>query len=215
MISMRFGSRALAHVRFAISPLVEAMRSVAALDDPAGQALHLPWTVEARRATQDLDLDLLRAFLPEVGYSPDFVHPPPSSPLTELEEELEVVLATPPEEVRRELERAYRHAPMPAVLRPLYDDPRSGVPALVELLRAYWQRALEPHWPRVPALLEGGVLHRARQMADGGARRLFADIDPSVSWSEGVLRIDKRAEQELDLEDRGLLFVPRLFVWPT
>ena len=49
---------------------------------------------------------------------------------------------------------------------------------VVELLRAYWERALAPHWPRVRALLEGDVLHRARQMADGGAERLFADVDP-------------------------------------
>ena len=35
------------------------------------------------------------------------------------------------------------------------------------------------------------MLHRARQMADGGAERLFADVDPTVSWADNVLSIDK------------------------
>jgi DNA-binding transcriptional ArsR family regulator len=85
---------------------------------------------------------------------------------------------------------------------------------LVDLLRAYWDRALAPHWPRLQAVLEGDVLYRARQIADGGAERLFADVDPTVSWADGVLRIDKRFEETLDLEERGLLFVPSVFIWP-
>src|SRR4029453_2677479 len=86
---------------------------------------------------------------------------------------------------------------------------------VVELLRVYWDRAMAAHWPRLRALLEGDVLHRARQMADGGAERLFADGDPTVSWADGVLSIDKgRIEQDVDLEDRGLLFVPSAFSWP-
>jgi hypothetical protein len=100
------------------------------------------------------------------------------------------------------------------VLEPFVDDPATAVAGLAELLRAYWDRALRDHWPRVRALLEGDVLHRARQMADGGAGRLFADLDPAVTWADGVLRIEKGIERTLDLEDRGLLLVPSVFVWP-
>src|SRR5204863_163918 len=80
---------ALERVRFAISPLIETMRSVSVLRDPSGQALHLPWVAEARRATRDLDLRMLTALQPTGVYSPDFVHPPPSGPLAELEDELQ------------------------------------------------------------------------------------------------------------------------------
>ena len=52
-------------------------------------------------------------------------------------------------------------------------------------------------------------------MADGGAEQLFADIDPTVSWEHGLLRIVKRAEETVDLGERGLLFVPSVFVWPA
>ena len=79
----------------------------------------------------------------------------------------------------------------------------------------YWDRSLAAHWPRLRALLEGDVLYRARRMADGGAQQLFADIDPAVSWKDGVLRIVKRAEATVELDERGLLFVPSVFVWPA
>jgi Family of unknown function (DUF5937)/Helix-turn-helix domain len=216
MITLRFGPAALAHVRFAISPLVEVRRSRRLLDDPAAGALHLPWVVEALKLTADLDLSLLRALDPTGVYTPDFVSPPPDTPLAELEDELAVVAATPPEQARAEVERSYRRKPpLPGVLEPFVADPAAGLAEVVALLRVYWERTLAPHWPRVRALLEGDVLHRARQMADGGAERLFADVDPTVSWADGVLSIDKGSvEQDVDLRDRGLLFVPSAFAWP-
>jgi hypothetical protein len=217
MITLRFGPAALAHVRFAISPLVEVGRSRRLLDDPAAGALHLPWLVEALERTADLDLSLLRALDPTGVYTPDFVSPPPDTPLAELEDELAVVAATPPEQARAEVERSYRRKPpLPAILEPFVADPAAGLAEVVALLRVYWERALAPHWPRVRALLEGDVLYRARQMADGGAERLFADVDPTVSWADGVLRIDKGSvEQDVDLRDRGVLFVPSAFAWPN
>jgi hypothetical protein len=216
MITLRFGPAALAHVRFAISPLVEVRRSRRLLDDPAAGALHLPWVVEALELTADLDLSLLRALDPTGVYTPDFVSPPPDTPLAELEDELAVVAATPPEQARAEVERSYRRKPpLPGVLEAFVADPAAGLAEVVALLRVYWERTLAPHWPRVRALLEGDVLHRARQMADGGAERLFADVDPTVSWADGVLSIDKGSvEQDVDLRDRGLLFVPSAFAWP-
>jgi DNA-binding transcriptional ArsR family regulator len=213
MIEMRFGAAALANVRFAISPLLEAMRSVKVLDDPGGQALHLPWVVEARRLARDLDLEPLRALQPTGSYSPDFIHPPPASPLADIEDELARMTETPPAEIRAELSRGYRA--LPPALEPLHSDPATGVRDLAALVRAYWERVLAPHWPRIRALLEGDVLHRARQIADGGAERLFADLDPTVTWRENTLRIDKRVDDTLDLGDRGLLFVPSVFVWPA
>ena len=215
MITVRFGADALARVRFAISPLIESQLSVRVLADPGAQALHLPWAAEARRQTADLDLGVLRALQPEDVYSPDFVHPPPAGPLAELEDELSLMVATPAEQVRNEVRDSYRDRPLPPVLEPFVEHPGDAVIALAQLVRAYWDRVLASHWPRLRALLEGDVLHRARRMADGGAERLFAGIDPTVSWEQGVLRIDKRAETTVDLGERGLLFVPSVFVWPA
>src|SRR5512133_138140 len=206
MITLRFGPAALAHVRFAISPLVEVRRSRRLLDDPGAGALHLPWVVETRKLTADLDLSLLRALDPTGVYTPDFVSPPPDTPLAELEDELAVVAATPPEQARAEVQRSYRRKPrLPDVLERFVADPAAGLAEVVALLRVYWERTLAPHWPRVRTLLEGDVLHRARQMADGGADRLFADVDPTVSWADGVLLVtDPRWQPTLVYPARGV-----------
>lgn len=215
MIRMRFGTDALAHVRFAVSPLIETHGSVKVLDDPGGQALHVPWSIEARRRADDLDLSVLRALQPRGVYTPDFVHPPPTGPLAELEDELAQMVATPTGEVRAEVRDSYRGRPLPPVLAPFLTDPAAAVRDLAQLIRVYWDRTLAGHWPRIRALLEGDVLYRARQIADGGAQRLFADIDPTVRWADDVLSIDKRADETIELDERGLLFVPSVFVWPA
>jgi len=214
MVTLHLGPEDVANVRFAISPLMELGNSVRALDHPEAKALHLPWVAATRELVADVDLALLRALQPRKAYTPDFVSPPPHSPLGELEEELAEMLATPPEQVRRELRRAYEGRAFPAVLAPLLDDPARELPALADVFRAYWERALAPHWPRIRALLEGDVLHRARRLADGGAQLLFADIHSEVSFAEDTLRIDMPYEITAALAGRGLLFVPSAFTWP-
>ena len=214
MIVMRLGAESLAHVRFAVSPLTEAMRSVHALEDPGSRAIHLPWVAATRKAVAGLDLAPLRALVPGDVYTPDFTSPPPAGPLVELEDELAAMLAVPSERVAAEVARTYRGRPMPPALEPFVTRPERAVAGLADLVRAYWDAALAPSWPRIRALLQGDVLHRARTLADGGARRLFADMDPAIAWAGGELRIRKRAEASLDPGDRGLLFVPSVFVWP-
>jgi DNA-binding transcriptional ArsR family regulator len=215
MITLRFGTDALAHLRFAVSPLLETIESVRVLDDPAAHALHEPWVANARRLAGALDLDVLRALQLTDAYSPDFLHPPPLSPLVDFEDELERMAATPPEQVRYEIDRSYAGRPLPVALEPFLDRPDAAIRELATLLRDYWQLTLAPHWPRIRMLLQGDVVYRSRQIADGGAERLFGDLHPSVSWDDDVLRIDKPAEGSLELDRRGLLLMPSVFLWPT
>src|SRR3954447_4370714 len=141
MVTLRLGSEDVANLRFAISPLMELHASVRALEHPEAQALHLPWVVATRSRVADVDLALLQALHPAKAYTPDFVDPPPRTPLEELEDELELMLATPPERVRFELLRAYQGRAMRAGPEPLLRDPARELPALADLFRAYWERA--------------------------------------------------------------------------
>jgi DNA-binding transcriptional ArsR family regulator len=214
MLALRFGATDVAEVRFAISPLIELMRSVRALDEPAAHALHLPWIVEARERTRGLSLEVLLALQPPGVYSPDFINPPPARPLVELEEELTGMTRVPPDQIRTEVMAAYAGRRMPDVLEPFVRNPARAVDGLIALLREYWARTLAQHWPRIRSVLDGDLLYRAREMTLGGARRLFNDIDPTVSWRDDVLWLKKPVAAEIDLNGQGLLLVPSVFVWP-
>jgi DNA-binding transcriptional ArsR family regulator len=216
MLIIRFGRTDLANVRFAISPLFEVHRSVRALENPAARALHLPWIrfAQAQERVSAEDLALLRALQPVDVYTPDFIHPPPSSPLARIDDELDEMLSTPARRVREEIRFAYRDLPLPDVLLPFLKDPAAAVAGLAEIIRNYWRVLLEPHWGRLRMVLEGDVLYRAREIADGGETLLFSDLHPEAWFEEGTLHVEKPWHDEISLDGRGLLLVPSAFVWP-
>jgi DNA-binding transcriptional ArsR family regulator len=216
MIHARFHTEALTRVRFAISPMFEMTLSIRALNDPAGSAIHLPWTERALLHSAGLDLSTLIALTSSTTYNPDFVNPPPDHPLVDFEEELAVMTATPASQIRAEVQGAFKGVPVPDVLVPFIKTPRRATEQLAELMRVYWERCLADDWPRIRSLLEQDVLYRARQIADGGTARLFCDLDPAVGWKDGVLRIEcgDECESDLNLDGRGLLLMPSVFVWP-
>jgi DNA-binding transcriptional ArsR family regulator len=213
MIAYRFGRDDLLHTRFAISPLFELQASLTALRDPGARSVHRPWVDAARRRLAGFDYAMLDALVPDRGYAPDFFAPPPRSPLPDVGEELERVRRTPPEQVRREVGWRFQ-GDVPAIARPLLDDPARGVAVLADVMAGYWERALAPGWGALRALLETDIRHRAGRLADGGALELFAGLDPGVRWREGTLEVEASADAEVDLGGRGLQLVPSAFIWP-
>src|SRR5947209_9831932 len=205
MIEARFDTEALTKVRFAISPVFEVTRSAKALRDPSYAALHLPWVERALPHVAELELAPLFALQNAPVYNPDFVNPPPSTPLVEFEDELQTMLATPDEQIAYEVRYAYEGAPLPAVLEPFVTEPRQAIEALAELMREYWLRCHAGNWARMRSLLEHDVLYRSRQIADGGTARLFCDLAEGLTWREGVLRIPGSCDGSLDVDERGLL----------
>jgi DNA-binding transcriptional ArsR family regulator len=214
LISYRFGRDDLLRTRFAVSPLFELAASLRALRDPGGHSVHLPWAREARARLAGLDYSLLDALHPSGPYAPDFVAPPPQTPLPVFEEELARVRATPPERARLEVGWTFVGREVPAVARPLLDDPASALPGLVDLMAEYWARALEPVWDLIRAVLEADIRQRARHLAGGGALELFAGLHPDVRWHDGALLVDRRHEATVELAGRGLQLVPAAFGWP-
>ena len=213
MVEFVFGPEDVARVRFAFSPNWELVSSLRALRRPAAHALHLPWVQEARQALRGFDMSVLFALAPAEGYSPDFWAQPPDTPLPDFEEGLEAIRRVPADVVRTEIHRMHGSRP-PAALRPLVERPKAGLKALTETMRSYWDRTLAHHWPRVRSLLEGEVLHRARQMTLGGAELLFHDLHDQVRWDRDRLRIGIRYDAVIALEGRGLLMLPSAFYWP-
>jgi DNA-binding transcriptional ArsR family regulator len=212
----------LAETRFAFSPIWELVLSLRTLQDPAKHALHIPWVGHTREVTASLDLSLLLALAPSRGYMPDFITPPPETPFPDFEEELERLLSTPHEQVTDDMRR-YRAGrdDLPEAALVIEKDPDAGLERLVSQMRIYWKTALEGEWQRIRALLEGDVLHRARQLALGGADALFADLHRSIVWDGGLLQVVKEhscashpTDVEIDCGGRGLVLIPAVFAWP-
>ena len=212
MIEYRFGPEDVARTRFAISPLWETAAAIRALRNPSVAALHVPWVKKIRPRMKGLDLSLALALLPRKGYIADFLTPPPTSPLMSFEDELELVCATSPELVRHDVEILVRNGNPRQALEPYLDDPRGSVEALADALAEFWERALEPDWPRIRSLLEADILYRSRLLTEGGVSLLFSDLHREVTWLDGTLEIKCTcAVPNLALDGRGLLLVPSAF----
>jgi DNA-binding transcriptional ArsR family regulator len=216
VITYRFTTEDLLHIRFAISPLFDLTWSMQALREPGKHSLHLPWVRAARQRLEGFDWGLIGVIQDHgsSGYVPDFISPPPTTPLADLASELERVRATPPERIALELGWRFRGDEVPAVARPLLEDPARHVDALVAQMAGYWERAVAPWWPAIRAVLEADIHDRARRLSAGGALSVFADLHPSVRWRDGAIEVERRHQQDVDLRGRGLLLVPAAFAWP-
>lgn len=227
MVRMELGVEDLANMRFGISPLAEAVRSLRALSDPAQHTLHLPWLRAIRPRLEPNDVALLEALIgpsripsdyrgiPSRAIA-DFLTPLPTRFLERFEDELENLRRTSPEVVRRDLLASHAPDRIPDPLRLAERRDRRTTLRLLDAicgaLQRYWLLAMAPVWPQMRLVLEADTTYRARQLATGGARRLFADIHPNVRWSDGVLSIAEMISQHtVTAAGRGMLLMPSIF----
>jgi DNA-binding transcriptional ArsR family regulator len=217
MIEIVLAHSDLARVRFAHSPVEELVASLRVLQDPGRQLMYGRWLSAVRPRLGGLRLELLTALAPTGRYLPDFLFAPPTEPRGVLAEELDAVAASPPALVRADLDKVREERRLPAVLRPLYDDPAAHLPSVVEELRRYWQAALEPVWPRVRALCTADLAYRMEQFANGGLALVLANLHPDVSFTGDLLQVDKphHCSHRFDLAGTGIVLLPCAFTWPT
>ncbi|MER7763664.1 DUF5937 family protein [Streptomyces sp. NPDC097619] len=217
MIEIRLAPRDLARIRFARSPLEELVHSVPVLAGTRSPAVHRPWVTATRPRVDGLDLRALHALAAGPLVVPDFLAPPPERLTGEIADEVAAVAATPPARVRAGLdELALAHRGLPDALRPLYEDPERGLARLADILTAYWDAAIAPVWPRLRALHDADLAHRAHQSAASGLDRVFADLHPQAEFSGDRLRIDKPGHRAFrDACGTGLVLVPCAFAWPN
>jgi DNA-binding transcriptional ArsR family regulator len=212
MIEWAFKPEDVARIRFAFSPLWEAVMSLIVLRAPAAHTLHVPWIRAALPRVAGLDLSELFALVPVRGPTADFLAPPPTSPLPEFTAELEAIRRTPPERVLVELGEVPGLSE--AVAQRIREDPASAIGRLADTLQAYWDLALAERWPHIHALLEADVLWRSRRLALGGARALFEDLHDTITWHGDRLSAADAFDYSGSLAGQGLLLVPTVMPWP-
>lgn len=216
MISFMLGVEDLADTRFAISPIHEAVLSLRVLREPGLYALHVPWRRSVLGTLDAPGSDLLMSLVGPDRCVPDFLTPRPASFAATFEDELAAVRRTPPDVVRRDVLAVYPRGGLPAVFQEITaneDEPVLALrDAICDRLHRYWQAAIKPTWPQMRLVLEADTTYRARQLAVGGARLLFADMHPNLRWQDGVLHIDKMiGRHHVAAAGRGLLLVPSIF----
>ncbi|MEU7891804.1 DUF5937 family protein [Nonomuraea sp. NPDC049152] len=203
----------VARIRFAFSPVWELVASLRTLRDPARQSVHLPWIKAVRPRLSALDMSELLALVPPSGYLADFITPPPDTPLPEFATEIERIRMTPPERAAEEAGEVAGSDP--AIIERFRSDPAAGIARVADALEAYWEACFAEYWPRVYGLLERDVLRRSRELASGGARQLFAGLDPSIVWTGEQLLIDRPWCTAGGLHGDGLVLLPSAFYWPS
>lgn len=204
----------VARLRFGYSPIVEAVESLRMVFSGAIRSPYLGWFAEIRPRLRQLDLDLLRALLPDGPVVPDFLFGGPGSVTQSFDEQLRDIAECEPDRMRADLLDAWRGSPSPRA-RELLADPAAGTRRVADELHRYWALAIEPYWWRIQVVLRADVAYRAARVAAGGIDAMLSDLHPELSVAATALLIDK-PQHRIDraLGGTGVRFVPSAFVWP-
>ncbi|WP_410632262.1 DUF5937 family protein [Amycolatopsis sp. cmx-4-83] len=198
----------LAATRLAVSPLSETVACLQQLGGRERQAEALPWLrwATGELAREPLDLAWTWPLLVNDRPSwPEFLVPAPRGSGPSIEDDLAALRRTTARQVRASLTRVFG-AELPGPAADLATHPAAGLKAITAELRAAHERLVAPHWPRIRAVLDTDVAHRARELATGGAQRLFTGLHPDLRWHEGKLLLD--GARPVNRGPGGLVLIP-------
>ncbi|MFC4061700.1 ArsR/SmtB family transcription factor [Planomonospora corallina] len=207
------GVAELAATRLAISPLSETVAGLQQLSGRHRNPLNLRWLRWACDELARHPLELPRTWPLLVNDRPswpEFLVPAPRGTAASIDDDLAALQATTPAQVRASLRRVFGGR-LPGAAAALAAHPAAGLRAVAAELRAAHDLLIAPHWPRIRAVLDADVVHRARQPAAGGAERLFAGLHPDLRWRDGRLLLHGthwRAEHVVDRGPGGLVLMP-------
>ena len=200
----------LGSVRFATSPVLEAVASLRLLHDRAPHSLHQPWIQVTRRllAAHPTGFPVLNALVPAHGHFADFLTPPPRSRRPEFAEELELIASSTTECVLADLKHLGLHRWQP--------DPRGLAATAAAELSEYWKIAIAPHQPLLRSLVEADIAWRTEELASRGVRHVISTLHPAVRLGpQGLLVATSCSPKQSAPPDAPeVVLVPCAFAWP-
>ncbi|MFI5696779.1 DUF5937 family protein [Kribbella sp. NPDC051586] len=202
MLTYELTSRDLEGIRFAVSPAGEMVLSLRALREPGRFPLQLGWVRAVQPRVAELDWDVLRWLVNDTMGSPDFLTPRPTSPLTQLADELDLIADVDHQTYERQLI---------AVNGELPED--LTIDKVIDALRQYWQAMMEPYWDRMRTLLSADISYRGHILTQQGTAAMLNGLGPAISYADGLLKVDRVAaiSRSEAVDGRGLVLQPSLF----
>lgn len=198
MTVLRFTQKDALRCRFGASQLWETMSAVRVLHGLKHRQLYLPWVAAKREAAAQLDLRGLKALQPRVGFTPDFLTPPPKASRAKFATEIARVRSTPLDRVRAELTRSRDELNNPAApeINRMLEDPAGARERLADEIETAWTTLIRPDWPLISRVLEDDIAYRGRQLTDGGLAGLFDDLHPTLTWEDDRLIAARYRDQD-------------------
>ncbi|MDT7802993.1 MAG: hypothetical protein QOI78_6426 [Actinomycetota bacterium] len=212
-LTLELGVAELATTRFAISPLSETVACLQQLAGRDREAANLPWLRWAadELASAPLDLTLTWPLLiSDRPNWPEFLVPAPRDSGPSIDDDLAALRRTTPRQVRRSLGRVFGDT-LPGPVAAFAEHPKAGLATIAAELRAAHDRLVAPHWPRIRAVLDADVGHRAKQFAAGGSAKLFTGLHPDLRWHAGKLLLTGerwQADRVVNQGPGGLVLIP-------
>lgn len=216
MTVLRFTQADALRCRFGASPLWETMSAVRVLNGSKHRPLYGDWIAAQRESAAQLDLRGLKAVQPRVGFTPDFLTPPPKASRAKFATEIARVRSTPLETVRTELIRSRDELKNPGApeIDKMLEDLAGTRERLADEIEGAWEALIKPDWPLISRVLEDDIAYRGQQLTDGGLAGLFDDLHPTLAWEDDRLIATRYRSEDRDLAGQGLLLVPGVFAWP-
>ena len=215
MIKLRMTSAGLLDLRFAHSPLLAVINSYLLLQGFKGNpALYDVWIDATRRALAGTELPYLQSLLCHSRYIPDFLTPTPTAQQPSFEDELAQLMKTPSQYIRDDVQYLTELDGTSPIRQLMLSYPQEALVCIVDELRLYWKRALEPHWSQISTILEGDMLHRGRVLALEGTSALLSTLAPQIEFDDvtGEIRLHRDCPLKVhELQDQGLQLVPAMF----